>query len=82
MPKKVRPAWHKLSVRRVVVKISKETAQYVERSDSHDECRDCRHFEVIAKNHCEAVTGEINPGGWCKLFSRKSRLAEAMKGAK
>lgn len=62
-----------------MVKISKDSARYIEHSTSDDECRDCKHFQVLAPRHCEAVEGIINADGWCRLFARKSRIAEAMK---
>lgn len=63
-----------------MVKISKESARYTPIAKGDDYCRDCRHFEVLAPKHCEAVEGLIAAGGWCKLFSRKHKLAEANRG--
>jgi hypothetical protein len=62
-----------------VIKISKDAARYTPIAKMDEHCRDCRHFEVLAPKHCEAVEGIIQPGGWCKLFSRKHKLAEAAR---
>jgi hypothetical protein len=52
-----------------MIKISKEEARYTPIAKQDDYCRDCRHF--VVPKQCEAVEGMIQPGGWCKLFSRK-----------
>jgi hypothetical protein len=58
-------------------KISKEAARYTPIAKMDDHCRDCRHF--LASHACSRVEGEINPGGWCKLFSEKHSLAKAVR---
>lgn len=76
------PEWQlRLGKRVVAEKISKAEAHYVDRSMSNDDCDDCIHFEVLAPRHCEKVEGIINPEGWCKLFARKSRMAEHFEKA-
>jgi hypothetical protein len=54
--------------RHVTGKISKYEAQYETHASGKDQCRDCTHFD--APNGCTKVQGDINAGGWCKLFER------------
>jgi hypothetical protein len=61
-------------------KISKADARYTDRSTSSEKCAGCKHFEVLAAHHCEAVEGIIKPGGWCRLWARLSRMARALRG--
>jgi hypothetical protein len=62
------------------VKISKDAAQYKEEAHGPEHCKACTYFERIAPRHCARVEGVINSQGWCKLFERKSRIAQAFKG--
>ena len=64
-------------------KISKEAAHYVPVATGDEQCSDCRHFQVLAPRHCEAVEGIINAGGWCRLFSAiKSMMGKALRKTK
>jgi hypothetical protein len=70
------------SSERDVDKISKEAAHYENVAMGDEECRDCRHFQVIAPMRCEAVEGVIKPGAWCKLWEAKSKMAHAFSEAR
>lgn len=62
-------------------KISKEAARYEPVATGPDKCRDCKHFQVLAPRHCEAVEGIISAGAWCKLFDPiKSHMGKAFRG--
>lgn len=64
-------------------KISKEAAHYEPVATGADKCRDCKHFQVLAPRHCEAVEGIILAGAWCRLFDRiKSMMGKAFRKKK
>lgn len=63
-------------------KLTKDEAGYVRHEGPNGKhCAGCQHFEVIAPEHCERVEGLIEAGHYCDYFLRKSRMAEAMRGA-
>ena len=63
------------------VKISKDAAHYEDEAHGPEHCALCTYFERIAPRHCARVEGIIDPGGWCKLFEKKSRIAGVMKNS-
>jgi hypothetical protein len=66
-------------VAEAIQKVSKAEARYEEEAHGPEHCAQCTYFERIAPRHCARVEGIIDPGGWCKLFEKKSRIASAMK---
>lgn len=64
-------------------KISKEAAHYEPVATGKDKCSGCRHFQVLAPRHCEAVEGIISAGAWCKLWDEiKSNMGKAFRKKK
>jgi len=54
----------------LAAKMPKKTAQYQDTPKNGQKCVDCVHF--VEGGACKLVEGEINPEGWCALFSAKS----------
>ncbi len=50
-------------------KIAQKAVAYQDTPQGDKECDNCVFF--IAPNACKTVDGEINPKGWCKLWSKK-----------
>jgi len=50
-------------------KIAQAAVAYQETPNGDKECDNCNFF--IAPNACKTVDGEINPKGWCKIYSKK-----------
>lgn len=53
-------------------KLTKDEVGY-EHPSKHgqEDCGDCVHFQVLAKNHCEIVDGIIKSEDWCRKFKRE-----------
>ncbi len=51
-------------------KISQALATYQNMPKGDDHCGVCNNFQP--PNTCKFVQGEINPNGWCQLFSPKT----------
>ena len=58
-----------------MARLPKEQVDYMPKAKSHDEqCAECAHFYIVGaykSGRCTRVEGEINSGGWCKLFKRQ-----------
>jgi len=52
-------------------KIGQALAKYQGTPNGNDHCGLCTNFQP--PNACRFVQGEINPNGWCQLFSPKSQ---------
>lgn len=62
-------------------KSSKAAVQYEPVATGKDKCEDCEHY-IPGEKRCRIVAGTIEPGAWCKEFSRKSRIAKAFAKAR
>ena len=51
-------------------KLTPAFAKYQATPKGNDHCGVCANFQP--PNACRFVQGEINPSGWCQLFSPKS----------
>jgi hypothetical protein len=51
------------------MKHSKSAVSYAKVGSEKEHCSICRHFE--RPNRCEKVSGDIAPGGWCRLWREK-----------
>ena len=56
-----------------MAKVTKASVDYSLAKDVTHRCGRCKHFEVLAKGHCEIVEGAIEAGHWCKRWEPKSR---------
>jgi hypothetical protein len=52
------------------MKHSKSAVSYTKVGSEKEHCSICQHFE--RPNKCELVSGDIAPGGWCKLWKGQS----------
>ncbi len=52
------------------MKKSKSSVDYTDRANNHVErCAHCEYY--IRGGKCEKVRGDIEPTGWCELFSKE-----------
>jgi hypothetical protein len=51
-------------------KVSQDVVHYQSEPKGDQFCADCKSF--VAPTHCKWVAGEISPGGWCRLYKKKS----------
>lgn len=51
-------------------KLTQAIAKYQATPKGNDHCGVCANFQP--PNACKFVQGEINPNGWCQLFSPKT----------
>lgn len=51
-------------------KISQDVAKYQNTSHGDQRCERCYNFQP--PNACKFVQGDVNPTGWCTLFSPKT----------
>jgi hypothetical protein len=51
-------------------KLTQALANYQATPKGNDHCGLCTNFQ--SPNSCRFVQGEINPTGWCQLFSAKT----------
>ena len=51
-------------------KAAKNVVSYQEKPKGEQRCDGCSSFQP--PNACKLVDGEINPQGWCSLFTKKS----------
>ena len=51
-------------------KAAKSAVSYQEKPKGEQRCDGCSSFQP--PNACKMVDGEINPQGWCSLFTKKS----------
>jgi len=51
-------------------KVSQDVVHYQSEPKGDQFCADCRHF--AAPTACKLVKGEISPGGWCRLYKKKT----------
>jgi High potential iron-sulfur protein len=49
-------------------KVSKEQAKYQDSPKDGHKCSECAYFEK--PNACKIVEGDINPDGWCQLWTK------------
>jgi High potential iron-sulfur protein len=49
-------------------KVSKEQAKYQDSPKDGNKCSECAYFEK--PNACKIVEGDINPDGWCQLWTK------------
>jgi High potential iron-sulfur protein len=49
-------------------KVSKEQAKYQDAPKDNHKCSECAYFEK--PNACKIVEGDINPDGWCQLWTK------------
>ena len=49
--------------------MSPTAVAYQDQPNGDKECDNCTFF--VAPNACKTVDGEINPKGWCKIYSKK-----------
>lgn len=52
-------------------KVSKASVQYQTEPKGDQKCADCLHF-IAESNTCKLVEGEINPNGWCQLWTKRA----------
>jgi hypothetical protein len=52
-------------------KMSKEQAKYQDKPNGDRQCANCGQF-VAGNNTCKVVAGEVSPGGWCMLWTKKA----------
>jgi hypothetical protein len=50
--------------------VSQDVVHYQPEPKGDQFCADCKSF--LAPTHCKWVAGEISPGGWCRLFKKKT----------
>lgn len=50
----------------------KDEVRYTDKGTDQEHCSICVHY--VNMTTCEIVSGQINPRGWCKKFSRKRRV--------
>jgi hypothetical protein len=63
---------HVLGLNRAVAqaKVPQKTVAYQDKPKGTDRCDGCNNFQP--PNACKLVEGEINPQGWCSLFTKKT----------
>jgi hypothetical protein len=59
-----------LASTRAEAKIPQTAVAYQDQPNGDKECDNCTFF--VAPNACKTVDGEINPKGWCKIYSKKA----------
>jgi hypothetical protein len=50
-------------------KVAQSAAHYQQTPKEGEACAGCYAF--LAPNHCELLSGEISPSGWCRLWKAK-----------
>jgi len=50
-------------------KATQKAAGYQDTPKGEQRCDNCSQFE--APSSCKIVEGEINPGGWCRVYVKK-----------
>ena len=58
--------------------LSQEEARYGLAKPGGDRCEECKWFRP--PRACEIVEGRISPGGWSKVFHRKTRRVSDDEG--
>ncbi len=57
-------------------KSPQSAVQYQDQPKGSAKCSGCKFFvagsDTKAKGHCQVVAGDINPNGWCVVYSAKS----------
>jgi hypothetical protein len=52
-----------------VTKVAQKTVGYQSKPMGTAQCSNCMHFE--APSSCKVVDGNIEPAGWCRLYSQR-----------
>ena len=52
-------------------KVPKASVQYQTQPKGEQKCSACVNF-IAASNTCKRVEGDINPAGWCMLWTQKT----------
>ena len=50
-------------------KASQDSVHYQTTANNGQDCDDC--YQFLKPNACRMVRGDINPHGWCKLWTKK-----------